>query len=236
MTEPLQRPLEGFDGMYETLFLPGKILEKDTKKGWVLKRTPLSQKNRGDYFAKLVTALSSESFEGIPNPEGLIQRVNICIQKPPIPKALPDGIVFKSSCPTFAFLSNFFPSLIIDKKKLFRSSEQLYQWRILVALDPEGDTTHYEQLHALSPLQTRKYSHRIQASLEEKITDDVKLEIMEEVVSLKFRQNPPLREALHATFPRPLIENTESPLWGGDANHMGRILQVFREQLLHTKQ
>lgn len=235
MAQPLQRALERYQGNYNTLFDSGQILTKDAKKGWVVARNRISSKDRTEFFGHLVTALSLESFEGIPNPVGLIQRMNVCIQKPPIPKALPDAILFKSSCKTFAFLSNFFPSLISYNQRLFRSSEHLYQWRIIVALDPEESANHFEQLRGRHPLEARKYSHDKQASVGGTITDGEKLEIMAEVVILKFFQNPPLRDALVATYPKPLIENTESLFWGGEVNHMGKILETVREQFIPTK-
>jgi len=236
MTQPLQRALERYQGNYDKLFDSGQILQKDAKKGWVVARIRISSKNRAEFFGQLVTALSSESFEGIPNPVELVQRMNVCIQNPPIPKALPDTILFKSSSKTFAFLSNFFPSLISYNQRLFCSSEHLYQWRIIAALDPEESTNHFEQLRGRNPLEARKYSHEKQASVGGTITDGEKLEIMEEVVILKFFQNPPLREALVATYPNPLIENTESLFWGGEVNHMGKILEAVREQFIPTKQ
>lgn len=235
MAQPLQRALERYQGNYNTLFDSGQILQKDAKKGWVVARSRISSKDRAEFFGHLVTALSLESLEGVPNPVGLTQRMNSCIQKPPIPKALPDSILFKSSCKIFGFLSNFFPSLISYNQRLFRSSEHLYQWRVVVALDPEESANHFEQLLGLSPLEARKYSHGQQASVEGAITDGGKLEIMAEVVLLKFSQNLPLREALVATYPTPLVENTESSFWGGEVNHMGKILETVREYFIPTK-
>ncbi|MCB1071520.1 MAG: hypothetical protein H7A41_03190 [Chlamydiales bacterium] len=53
--------------------------------------------------------------------------------------------------------------------------------------------------------------------------------------TLKFMENPPLAEALIATYPRSLVENTESAFWGGETNHMGKILERVREMFTPPK-
>ncbi len=168
-----------------------------------------------------------EAFDNVTNPDALAIRINVWIQKPPIPRALPEVILFKSTCKTFGFLSNFFQSIIISNGKLFRSSEHFYQWSIVALIDPDGAENHYGIMADLDSLKSRKHSHGIQAK-SRKPEDAEKLQVMEHVATLKFMQNPPLREALIATHPVPLVENTESAFWGGETNHMGRILERVR--------
>ena len=84
---------------------------------------------------------------------------------------------------------------LISNGKLFRSSEHLYQWSILVLIDPDGAENHYRSMSDLDSLKSRKYSHEIQAK-SRKPEDAEKLQVMEHVATLKFQQNPPLCEAL----------------------------------------
>lgn len=235
MTQPLSRALQRYKGSYETLFQPGQILNKHAKKGWVIARIQVSAKNHAEFFDRLIATLSLEPFDRVGNPEGLIQRINICIQRPPIPTSLPATILFKSSCKTFGFLSNFFPSLVSFNERLFRSSEHLYQWRVVVSIDPDNADSHFMEIYNLDPLKARKYSHEIQAKIGTLVEQGAKLGIMEEVAYLKFSQNPPLRDALVATHPVRLVENTESTFWGGDTNYMGKILEATREQFIPSQ-
>lgn len=231
MAQPLFRALQDHQGKYDTLFQPGQMLQKG-KKGWVISRTRLSSKKKVEFFLQLQDSLSSESFNDVTNPEALIKRINFCIQRPPIPKDFPKVILFKSSSETFAFLSNFFPSLIIYNKRFFRSSEHLYQWEILTLFEPDNANDHFEAMCNLSPLKARKYSHRVQSQFDKTIKAKTKLRVMRTVVTLKFDQNPPLSEALKATHPLNLVENTESDFWGRKVNHMGKILENVRTSLL----
>lgn len=234
MAQPLPIAIGRYNGDYNTLFTSGQILLKDPKKGWVISRKPISTKNKAEFFDQLVRSLLAENFHNIPKPEALVIRMNVCIQNPPIPRALPEVILFKSTCKTFGFLSNFFPSLIVMNGKLFRSSEHFYQWRIISIIDAERKEDHYQNMCQLEPLKSREYSHRVQRPFREP-EEGEKLKVMREVATLKFMQNPPLAEALVATHPIPLVENTESFFWGGDANHMGKILEHVREMLVLSK-
>ncbi|MCB1083191.1 MAG: NADAR family protein, partial [Simkania sp.] len=83
-------------------------------------------------------------------------------------------------------------------------------------------------------LRSRKYSHEVQAKTRNP-GEAEKLAVMDEVATLKFMQNPPLAEALIATYPRSLVENTESAFWGGETNHMGKILERVREMFTPPK-
>ncbi|QVL57654.1 MAG: NADAR family protein [Simkaniaceae bacterium] len=235
MSQPLSRALQGHEGNYDSLFRPGQNLLRDLKKGWVISRAPVSARNQAVFFENLVAALVLENFSDVRNPEDLAKRINVICTRPPVLKTLPDPVLFKSSSETFAFLSNFFPSLIVYNGKLFRSSEHLYQWRIVTFLEPDLANDHFARMRDLDALKSRKYCHEVQAHSDKAVEEGTKLEIMQEVAVIKFVQNPVLAEALVATDPSSLVENTESPFWGGETNHMGRILEATRTLFLPTK-
>ena len=120
-------------------------------------------------------------------------------------------------------------SIIFESGRVFRSSEHLYQWRVVISLtNNEGIANHYGNIRDLDALQARKYSHTAQESSGETVDSNTKLEIMLDVALQKFTQNSPLREGLIATFPATLVENTESDFWGGENNHMGKTLVAIR--------
>ena len=227
MTKPLSDALQPYQGNYETLFTPGQMLEYG-KKGWGISRKPVRTKDIPAYTEKLVSDLTRTSFENVVNPERLVARINTFAHKAPkFPSS--KRILFKSRCEAFGFLSNFFPSLIFENAKVFRSSEHLYQWRVVISLTNNEDTAnHYGNIRDLEALQARKYSHTVQGSSGEEVDSNTKLEIMRDVALQKFTQNPPLRDGLIATLPATLVENTESDFWGGENNHMGNILETVR--------
>ena len=115
MAITLSGALARYSGNYDTLFNPGQVLQRDSKKGgWAIARTHVSSKKQGEFFDQLVAGLVREAFDKVTNPDALAIRINVWIQKPPIPIALPEVILFKSTCKNFGFLSNFFQSIIIQ--------------------------------------------------------------------------------------------------------------------------
>jgi len=126
----------------------------------------------------------------------------------------------------FRFLSNFFVAPVEFEGKVYPSSEHLYQ--ALKTLDPEER----EQVRlAPTPGASKKMGKTITLRPD---WDDVKDGIMEEIIRLKFTQNPELAEKLLATGDAELIEGN----WWGDVywgickgeglNKLGLLLQALR--------
>lgn len=221
--------LTPFCGNYELLYTPGNLLDK-TEKGWVLAKKPLTSKTQDDLFQRVTLALLAEDLSTIPNLEGLIIRINGIFRSLPIhslPSPLPEKVEFKSSDPHFSFLSNFFRTLIVFEGKLFPTSEHLYQWKIATLKDPGQSARHYFNMRTLSPIESREYCH----SIEGEVAPEQKIAVMRDVILLKYQQNPSLKAALMATHPRPLVEKTENPFWGGEKNIMGKLLAAYCKRL-----
>jgi ribA/ribD-fused uncharacterized protein len=126
----------------------------------------------------------------------------------------------------FRFLSNFFVAPVEYEGKVYPSSEHLYQ--ALKTLDPEER----EQVRlAATPNASKKMGKKVTMRPD---WDDVKDSVMEEVIRLKFTQNPELAQKLLATGDAELIEGN---WWGDDywgvckeegLNKLGLALQALR--------
>jgi ribA/ribD-fused uncharacterized protein len=210
-------------------------LKKDPKKGWVISRAPVPANKQSLFFQDLISELVKERFNQLQNPEALIIRINIKFQKISSPTKVPTTILFKSSSKEFSFLSNFFSTLIVYNGRLFRSSEHLYQWSVVVMLNPDIEDEAFNQISTIiDPLKAKNYAHQVKKTLHQDITPQQKLEIMNKVTRLKYSQNTQLREALIATGQTELREDTESAFWGGTENHMGKILMNTRSIFLQN--
>lgn len=229
MENPLARVLLKYsENHYLDLFKPGHNLKMDSKKGWIISRERLSKKTENSFYQALVSDLSQTTLAQIPDLEALTSRINQVFQGSIPFSTSPAEVRFKSTDKTYYFLSNFFPTLIVSNERLFRSAEHLYQWKIVIHLDPDNEQEHYDMINKISdPLKARHYSHQVQQKYTP-ITPEIKEATMREVAPLKYEQNPYLREALLATRESLLIEDTESSFWGGETNTMGRILMDVR--------
>lgn len=128
----------------------------------------------------------------------------------------------------YGFLSNMSDSPIALKYKgnvyRFRSVEAAYQ--SCKCMDRMGE---FQQL---SGPQAKRLGHQVPLRPD---WDERKLDIMRQLVDMKFRQNPGLRQALLATGDEPIVEEND---WGDTyfgtvngvgENHLGKILMNARE-------
>lgn len=128
----------------------------------------------------------------------------------------------------FHFLSNFHPSYILYDGIVWRNAEAPYQAMKTEDINQRLNIAEFEK-----PGEAKKYGRLL--TLRED-WDDIKLEIMEDVVRCKFGQNALLREMLLATENLELIEGNTwgDKYWGvcdGEGeNHLGKILMKVRDE------
>lgn len=131
------------------------------------------------------------------------------------------------------FLSNFWPARITFGEWTFPTAEHAYQ--AAKSLDPVDWKDAQE---CVSPGAAKRLGKTFTLRPD---WDDVKLEIMPEIVRAKFR-DPELREKLLATGDAQLIEgnNWGDTFWGVSRgkghNHLGRILMQVRSEILNQKE
>jgi ribA/ribD-fused uncharacterized protein len=134
----------------------------------------------------------------------------------------------------FAFLSNFFPSPIEVDRILYPTVEHAYQ---AAKLTSRTERQHIATLP--SPGSAKRAGQKVQVRDGWEV---LKLQVMEELVGLKFRTHPELRAQLLATG-NSYLEETNTwgdRFWGVSdgvgENHLGRILMRIREQLLAERE
>ena len=134
----------------------------------------------------------------------------------------------------YAFLSNFYPCTIVDRKgNVWPSSEHLYQ--AMKSTDPKVQKV------------IREFPFKGLKAIGKGLTirqdwDTVKLDYMEKIVRLKFTQNKDLQKQLLNTYPAILIEDNywHDNYWGNCAclkctaipgyNWLGKILVKIRAE------
>lgn len=127
------------------------------------------------------------------------------------------------------FLSNFYPCTILWSGKRYRTAEHIYQAQ--KSVDPiERDLIRF----APSPGKAKRLGSRAKLRPD---WDDIKDELMYEIVLQKFKQNPDIRKRLLKTGDQILIEGNYwgDTYWGrtedGGLNKLGLILMKVREEL-----
>ena len=128
----------------------------------------------------------------------------------------------------YRFLSNFFPCEIEYKGLIFKSSEALYM------AHKSGDDADLPKFAEITKAGDAKRVGRT-VTLQPN-WDQIKFGVMENVLRLKFDQNPKLKEKLLATGDKELVEfNTwGDKIWGvcdgvGE-NHLGKLLMKLRSE------
>jgi ribA/ribD-fused uncharacterized protein len=142
----------------------------------------------------------------------------------------------------YRFLSNFYPSPVEYENYLYPTVEHAYQ--SLKSLDP---TTRKYIASCLTPSGAKYYAKKIPLRPD---WNDVKLQIMYDLVYDKFTRHNNLTTKLLATYNRLLIEgnNHNDTYWGAvpervyidgnfttiykGSNHLGKILMEVREKIL----
>lgn len=126
----------------------------------------------------------------------------------------------------YFFLSNFYPSDVEYGGFVYKNNEAAFQ--------AQKDPSRQLEFASLNPSEAKKLGRRVTLR---KDWEDVKVEIMKNIVREKFNQNPHLQEKLLATGDEMLIEgNTWNDCcWGvcngRGKNLLGKILMNIRKEL-----
>ncbi len=131
---------------------------------------------------------------------------------------------------SYAFLSNFFESPLIFDGIVYMNAEAAFRAQKCLT-DEEKQEFSY-----LTPVKAKRKGKQVSLRAD---WDEVKLELMEEIIRAKFTDNGALRSMLLATGDAKLEEgNTwNDTFWGIDIktgageNHLGKILMKIREEL-----
>lgn len=128
----------------------------------------------------------------------------------------------------YAFLSNFYECPVIYDGIKYANSEAAYHAQKTLSADER------EQFTTLTPSQSKKLGRKITLRPD---WEDVKTQIMYEIVLAKFTQNTDIAAKLLATGDQELIEGNHwnDTCWGvcngiGE-NRLGKILMRVREEL-----
>lgn len=130
----------------------------------------------------------------------------------------------------YHFLSNFYPCRVVFEDIEYPSSEHAY-----VAQKTLDKNTRIVISEIPSAGKVKRMGKHLDIRSD---WDEVKLSIMDQIVSEKFNQNPYLMDLLNNTAPHELIEgNTwgdtfwgQSPL-GNGRNELGKILMSIRDDI-----
>lgn len=142
------------------------------------------------------------------------------------------------------FLSNFYPCKILHKGRTWLTAEHLFQ-----AMKTIDKRNRVRIQRCRTPAQVKKMGRQIKLRPN---WDNIRLDIMRMVLSLKFRQSPMLREKLLSTENQTLVEGNywHDNFWGDcrcqecvhikGENHLGLLLMEirnkFRQQEKECKQ
>lgn len=129
----------------------------------------------------------------------------------------------------YYFLSNFYPAKMTFEGIPYESSEGAYQAQKLAKASERVQFSH------LCSDEAKRLGQVIEIRPD---WEEVKRDIMEQIVKEKFIQNPILAHKLMETGELPLMEGNHwgDVYWGIDSktregeNHLGKILMALREQ------
>ena len=139
----------------------------------------------------------------------------------------------------YTFLSNFYPCEILYHRITFPALENAYQ---AAKYNGEDLDTVYQEFSQMTPGKAKRKGQKLPMR---KDWDKIKLEVMEELLSLKFAQ-PYLRDLLIATGEQKLIEGNywHDNFWGSCScekcgnkglNHLGKLLMKLRSEYKNSE-
>ena len=126
----------------------------------------------------------------------------------------------------YRFLSNFFPAPVTYRGLTYKNNEAAFQ--------AQKDLSRLKEFTQLDPSAAKRLGRRVRLRSD---WEEVKLDIMEDIVRAKFTQNQDLAQKLLNTYPQQLVEgnNWNDTFWGvcrGKGNNaLGLILMVIRNEL-----
>ena len=125
----------------------------------------------------------------------------------------------------YYFLSNFYECNITYNGVTYRNNEAAFQ--------AQKDIKRSEEFANLSPASAKRLGRKVTLRRD---WEEVKLDIMYELLKCKFDQNPSLKEKLINTGDRLLVEGNDwhDTYWGvcngKGSNHLGKLLMKLREE------
>ena len=144
-------------------------------------------------------------------------------------------------------LSNFYAAPITDADgHIYNSAEQLFQVKKTQYLGRDDIAKKLSM--EFDPFNIKKIGDSVKVPPRSNWEEN-KLDIMRDILKLKFTQSPDLGRTLSATGNKQLVEATRDMYWGCGAhlhssevqrgtwkgnNHMGKLLTVVREELGHS--
>ena len=130
----------------------------------------------------------------------------------------------------FEFLSNMRQYPIQYEGEIFRASENVYQFS---KLPDELKNSYKKRFAKMHPFVARKMTRKLPVRDD---WEDVKLQVMLQVLILKFSQHPDLKEKL-LEIEGPIVEYNywKDTFWGYDvnlkkgSNYLGKLLMLIRD-------
>jgi ribA/ribD-fused uncharacterized protein len=236
-------------GQYDSLYTPqgGYLIYGEGC--WKVTRN-LTSKNKDEAYKALSIQLETEGLAGVAKPESLVCRINFFFmhKMSSLPVIPSDLIRFNSHQEGFEFLSNFYPTLIVDSKgKVYSSSEHYYHFQMIKKCSlPDEDPTLPPP--GSEPIKWKKWGESVQkrylaAQADPRAEEDLlrlKEKGMEVVIKKKFEQNPILCNLLIQTHPHKLQELSSSDSFfgandqGQGQNKLGYILMSQRDSFISS--
>ncbi|MFA6119293.1 MAG: NADAR family protein [Parachlamydiales bacterium] len=231
---------------YEQLF---EKSFQESQGTWSISNKKLKSKELAEYYTSLAVRIINENPAAIPDCINFLMEFNQQWTKvrkiQSIDPNSEDSIFFNSKIPEVAFLSNFFPTLILGKAPVDSSlkntddtdpsnsmpavEDKIYyclETAYLAQRVAQMDFSKAVQIaNSIDPLDAKKISTKakktfssIKSSEEDK---EEKLGLMEDLLKRKFSQNPILMNFLKNTKKRRLVEKTSDEFWGcGSADNL----------------
>ena len=131
----------------------------------------------------------------------------------------------------YDFLSNFYKRPVVYNGLTFKDNEAAFQ--------AQKVADNKDQMLAFTKIAGSDAKHLGRLVQCRKDWEQVKVQIMTDIVRAKFTQNPDLAENLKGTYPAELIEgnNWNDKFWGKchgvGQNHLGEILMKVRQELMN---
>ena len=139
-----------------------------------------------------------------------------------------DNIIF-GFVGNYSFLSNFYPCIIRYKDRMFKCSEAAFM------SEKTLDESQKDLISNMNASESKKFGRKVELRAD---WEKVRCEIMKEVLTEKFKQNPILLNKLKQTGDKEIVEANywNDRFWGCDPdgvgqNNIGKILMGLREDL-----
>lgn len=194
----------------------GGFPSMNSRKNWTLAKIIPKDRTKEEYFKSLAEHIihESDSFIQLSGIENLIIKFNAKWTEARIPIKKSEKcteneeIRFNSKSENYAWLSNFFETLIHSEKPtpgIFIGVESAYKSYKAFFAGEDAETV--QQIG-------RMIDQRKAKKIQHDLPQERKIRLMSRLIHYKFTQNPVLAKKLQATADRILIECTDNPYWG----------------------